>query len=365
MRIDSIIHLLEIFAPPKLQESYDNAGLLTGNREWECTGVVVALDATEAVVLEAKTANCNLVIAHHPIIFNGLKKITGDNYVEQTIIQAIKNDIAIFAIHTNLDNVSHGVNKMIADAIHLNHQRILAPKNGMLNKLHTFVPVEFAATVREAIFKAGGGVIGNYSECSFNIDGTGTFKGNETTDPFVGEPGKQHAENETKIEVIFPLYAGKQIINALKQAHPYQEVAYDIVSLQNEHQYIGAGIVGELPEAISEHDFLCLLKSAFNLKIIRHSPLFNKSVKKIAVCGGSGSFLTRKAIESQADFFVSADFKYHEFFDADGKIVLADIGHWESEQFTIDLIYEHLRHNFPNFAVLKSGKDTNPVRYFI
>lgn len=364
MKIHDIIQLLETKVPLSLQESYDNAGLLTGDAGWECSGILCTLDATEAVVMEARERGCNLVVAHHPIIFGGLKKITGRNYVERTVIASIKNDIAIYAIHTNLDNIIDGVNGRIADKLGLVNRQILAQKPGQLLKLFTFVPVEHAEALRAALFAAGAGHIGEYSETSFNAEGTGTFRGSENTRPFVGEPGKRHEEKEVKIEVILPPYRRSAVLKALFTTHPYEEVAYDLVSLLNDNQYIGSGIVGDLPQPEEETAFLERLKNVFQLKVIRHTPLLGRKARKIAVCGGSGSFLTAQARAAGADFYVTADVKYHEFFDADGRLVIADIGHWESEQYTTDLLFELLQAKFPTFAVLKSGVKTNPVNYF-
>ena len=364
MKIQQITSFLESVAPLSLQESYDNAGLITGNSQWECTGIITTLDATEAVVLEAIEKKCNLIVAHHPIIFGGLRKITGKNYVEQTIITAIKNDIAIYAIHTNLDNVLHGVNAAIADKLGLVNRKILQPKNETLKKLFTFVPVEFAENVRSAIFNAGGGHISNYSECSFNTAGQGTFKPGEGTNPFTGKRGIRHTEDEIKLEMIFPAWQQQSILSAMIAAHPYEEVAYDIIALDNQNQQVGSGLVGELPQPLTETEFLALLKEKFNLSVIRHTPLSGKPVKKIALCGGAGSFLIGAAAATGADFYITGDVKYHEFFDANNRLVIADIGHFESEQFTIDLLFDILSQKFPTFAVLKTGVKTNPVQYF-
>ncbi|MBS1752751.1 MAG: Nif3-like dinuclear metal center hexameric protein [Ferruginibacter sp.] len=365
MKIQEIISFLESVASPSLQESYDNAGLLTGNSNWQCTGIITTLDATEAVVLEAIEKKCNLIIAHHPIIFGGLRKITGKNYVEQTIITALKNDIAIYAIHTNLDNVLHGVNTAIADKLGLINRKVLLAKNDTLKKLFTFVPVNYAEKVRSAIFDAGGGHISNYSECSFNVTGQGTFKPGEGTNPFTGTQGKRHTEDEIKMEMIFPAWKEAEVINAMLAAHPYEEVAYDIISLNNKNQLVGSGLTGDLAQAMSEIEFLKLLKQKFNLSVIRHTLLQNAQVTKIALCGGAGSFLIGAAIASGAQFYITGDIKYHEFFDANNRLVIADIGHYESEQYTIDLLFDILRRKFLNFAVLKTGVKTNPVHYFL
>lgn len=364
MKIGGILNQLELLAPPVLQEGYDNAGLLTGNADWDCTGVLCTLDCTEAIVQEAIKKKCNLIVAHHPIIFGGLKKITGKNYVEKVVIAAIKNDIAIYATHTNLDNVIEGVNSKMADRLGLINRSVLFPKEAILKKLFVFVPVAHANQVREAIFAAGGGRIGKYSECSFDVQGTGTYKAGEGTNPFAGKPGERHNEPETKIEILFPGYLEKVIIQAMKQAHPYEEVAFDIINLTNSHAGIGSGLLGYLQEPLSENSFLGKLKEQFCLKVVRHTALTGKPIRKVAVCGGAGSFLISKALASEADVFVTADMKYHEFFDANDRLLICDIGHYESEQFTINLLADILQQKFPTFAVLKPDTQTNPVYYY-
>ena len=365
MIIAQVIQYLENIAPPALQESYDNAGLLTGNAEWACTGIITALDATEEVVLEAIEKKCNLIVAHHPIIFSGLKKITGKNYVEKAVIAAIKNDIAIYAIHTNLDNVMNGVNGKMANKLGLINRQILQPKNGQLKKIITFVPAAQADQVRQAMFDAGCGHIGNYSQCSFNSEGEGTFKAGGNANPFAGKPGLLHTENEIKIETIFPSWLQGAVLQALEKAHPYEAAAYDIIALDNQHGQTGAGLTGELKEPMNETDFLQYLKKAFNLPLIRHTPLINKMVSKVALCGGAGSFLIGAATTAGADFYITGDVKYHEFFDANKKLVVADIGHYESEQFTIELLFDILKEKYITFAVLKTTVITNPVNYFV
>jgi len=363
MTISAITGILEKIAPPALQEDYDNAGLITGNHGWECTGAIIALDATEDIVQEAIDKKCNLVIAHHPIVFRGLKKINGKNYVERAIIKAIKNDIAIYAIHTNLDNIIDGVNGKIADKLELVNRRILSPKKNLLQKLAVFVPVNDREKLLDALFAAGAGDISNYSECSFSTAGDGTFKAGQGANPVLGTIGKRHTEKETKIEVIFPVWMEEKIINAMKASHPYEEVAFDIYQLTNNYGQTGSGLIGELEKAMEEQAFLHNIKKIFNIPVVRHTALLGRKVKKIALCGGAGSFLTAAAMQAGADMYITADIKYHEFFDADKKLVLADIGHYESEQFTIDLLFDLLRQNFPNFAVLKTGVQTNPVHY--
>lgn len=365
MKISEICNAIELWAPPALQESYDNSKLLCGNAATDCTGVVTTLDCTEAVVQEAIDKGCNFIVAHHPIVFSGLKSLTGRTYVERTLIKAIKHDVAIYAVHTNLDNVHTGVNAKIAEQLGLINTEILLPKKGFLKKLFTFCPRVAAEEVRRALFSAGAGSIGDYDNCSFNMDGTGTFRGNENSNPYVGEQGKDHAEPETKIEVIFPAYLENNVVRSLVQAHPYEEAAYDIVSIDNAHPRIGSGMIGELPDAMGAMDFLRHVKEKMQTPCIRHTELVKDQVKTVAVCGGSGRFLLPNAIGKGADFFITADFKYHEFFDADGKITVADIGHFESEQFTKELLAGFLAEKFSTFAVHLSEVNTNPVHYFL
>jgi dinuclear metal center YbgI/SA1388 family protein len=365
MIIAEIISFLESIAAPGLQESYDNSGLLLGKESWDCSGVLVSLDTTQDVVAEAVKKKCNLIISHHPVIFSGLKKIKGNNWLEQTVITAIKQDIAVYAIHTNLDNVLHGVNSGIADKLGLINRRVLAPRAGTMEKIFVYVPLGHAEAVRNAIFMAGAGHIGNYSECSFSAEGVGTFKAEDGAHPFAGKPGIRHSEPEFRIEVVFPKAKRKQILESMIKAHPYEEVAYDIISLANPEPEIGSGMIAELAEPTSETRFLDLLKAVFNIPAIRHSPLTGRMLRKIALCGGAGSFLIPNAIDAGADFYITADLKYHEFFQADGRLVLADIGHFESEQFTVDLLIDILSKKYPTFAVQKSTGTTNPVHYFL
>ncbi|GDX51346.1 GTP cyclohydrolase 1 type 2 [Bacteroidota bacterium] len=364
MKLNEIIKVLEQFAPLQLQESYDNAGLITGNPEMEIKAALLTLDSTEEVIDEAIANNCNLIIAHHPIVFSGLKKINGKNYVERVIIKAIKNDIAIYAAHTNFDNVRAGVNKIIADKLGLINTKILSPKKNLLKKLFTFVPGEHAEAVRNALFSAGAGHIGNYSECSFNAEGFGTFNAGEGTNPFVGNHGIRHREEEIKVEVILPLWKEKQVVKALFDSHPYEEVAYDIVPLDNIYQDVGAGLIGELAVAMDEINFLKHIQKTMQTTMIRHTNFLNKKITRVAVCGGAGSFLLNDAINSGAQAFITADYKYHQFFDADGKVLICDIGHYESEQFTPLIFAQLLNEYLPTFATLFSKTNSNPIKYF-
>lgn len=350
-------------APPAFQESYDNSGLITGNAGMEITGTIVALDCIEAVVDEAIANHCNLIVAHHPIVFSGLKKLNGKNYVERVIIKAIKNDIAIYAIHTNLDNVHTGVNAKIAEKLGLQKTRILSPKTGLLRKLVTYCPADAAEKVRQALWEAGAGVIGNYDSTSFNVAGTGTYRGNEASNPVIGEKGKFMREPEERIETIYPSHLAGKVLAALRASHPYEEIAYDQFPLDNAWQQVGSGMIGELEKTVPVMDFLRGLKKVMKAEVVRFTPVEGKMVQKVAVCGGSGSFLLRDAMRAGADVFVTADFKYHQFFDGEGRIVIADIGHFETEQFTIELLTDRLKQKFPTFAVRQTAIHTNPITY--
>lgn len=363
MTIGAITTHLEAYAPRAYQESYDNTGLLTGSATWEARQALVTLDCTEAVVDEAIREGANLIIAHHPIIFKGVKSLTGRNYVERTLIKAIKHDIAIYAIHTNLDNVAKGVSHRMAAAIGLKNVRILRPLSQSLQKLTTFVPPADTERVLAALHQAGAGRIGNYSACSFRVEGTGTFLPGESAMPTVGQRGQLESVTEHRVEVLFPAAAQHAVMAALRRAHPYEEVAFYIHNLENENQDAGSGVIGELDRETSTLEVLGNLKAAFKTGCVRHTAILKPRVKTIAMCGGAGSFLLPRAIQAGADLFVSADFKYHEFFDADGLITIADIGHYESEQYTKDLLAEVLREKFPTFAVNFSKTITNPISY--
>ena len=364
MKIKEITNFLENLAPLSSQENYDNSGLLVGAPDDEITGVLISLDCIEATVQEAIDKSCNLIISHHPIIFGGLKKLNGKNYVERTVIKAIQNKIALYAIHTNLDNYKLGVNHKMATLLNLQNTRILAPVSNKLMKINAFVPEENKESVLKAMYNAGAGHIGNYSECSFSSDGFGTYLPNEEANPYKGVQHILSKEKEWKIEVILPIHAQQKVISALKNAHPYEEVAYEIYSITNQNQDEGAGRIGDLENAMEEREFLKLLKKTFNCDIIRHTALQNKPIKKIALCGGSGSFLLKEAKQLGADIFITGDFKYHEFFDADNEIIIADIGHFESEQFTTNLLGELITKKMPKFAVHLTGINTNPIKYF-
>lgn len=364
MTINNVTHILEEFAPLSYAEEFDNVGLLIGNASAELTGILVTLDTLENVVDEAIAKQCNLIVSFHPIIFGGLKKITGRNYVERVVIKAISNNIAIYAIHTALDNAPNGVNAKICEILGLQNTKVLIPQKNTLKKMTTYVPKENFETLRNALFTAGAGKIGNYSNCSFSIEGKGTFKADQNANPTKGTIGETHTEQELLLSCVFSKEHEHGLITALVENHPYEEVAYEILTLDNTNPHIGLGMLGTLEKELSEADFLSKIKEKMKTPVVRHSTLLNKPVKKIAVLGGSGSFAIGAAKGAGADVFITADLKYHQFYEAENQLLLADIGHYETEQFTKNLLVDYLTKKIPNFAIHLSESITNPINYF-
>ena len=363
MKIKEIVSALERFAPLPLQDGFDNAGLQIGLTDAETTGALLCIDVTEAVLDEAIASGCNLIISHHPLIFKGYKSITGKDYVERCILKAIKNDIVIYSAHTNLDNVPGGVNFKIAEKIGLKNVRILDPKESSLIKLVTFVPSAQAEEVRNALFTAGCGCIGNYDSCSYNTEGEGTFRAQEGSHPFCGTVGELHRETEVRIETILPEYKKGEVIRALLSKHPYEEPAYDLYPLHNSWAQVGSGIVGELEEPESELEFLKRIKKIFEVGCLKHNKLTGRLIQKVSLCGGAGAFLIPQAVRSGADVFITGEIKYHDYFGRETDILLAEIGHYESEQYTKEIFYSIIRDLFPNFALQFSKVNTNPIKY--
>lgn len=364
LSIAEITSELETFAPLSLQEKYDNSGLLIGNKSTQIKKALLSLDCTEAVVDEAIKQGAGLIIAHHPIIFDGLKSLTGKNYIEKVVVKAIQQNIAIYACHTNLDNVKNGVNHKIAEKLGLQNLHILQPSSEKLFHIYVYTPTSHVFKVRNALFEAGAGEIGNYNNCSFSSNGIGTFKPNENASPFIGKNNQLEEVQEQKIEVIVSQDKVNAVLSAMQKAHPYEEIAFGSLPLANHHPDIGSGMIGKLKKPLNETEFLKLLKKQFKTQSIRHTSLLGKSIENVAICGGSGSFLLQNAIRLGADAFVTSDFKYHQFFDTEGKILLADIGHYESEQFTPEIFYAILSKKFPNFAFHLSSVNTNPIHYY-
>ena len=363
VKIKDIANALEMFAPLPLQEGFDNSGLQIGLTEAEVTGVLLCLDVTEKVVDEAVASGCNLIVSHHPLIFSPLKRITGSNYVERCVLKALANGIAIYASHTNMDSVPGGVNYRIAEKLGLQNVRILAPKGDALLKLSVYVPLAQADMVREALFAAGCGNIGNYGSCSYNVEGYGTFKASEGCNPFCGEIGELHKENEVRIDTVLPAYLKNKVISALLKVHPYEEPAYDLYPLKNSWGSVGLGVVGDLPAECDESDFLAEVKEKFAVGSVRHTSLSGNKVKRVALCGGSGASFADAAISAGAQVYITGEARYHDLFNYDRKILFAVIGHYESEQFTMDVFNDIIRGAYPDLKVIKTSINTNPINY--
>ncbi len=365
MQLAKIINHLETLAPPVYQEGYDNSGLQVGLPGTEISGILVALDVTEALLEEAESRNCNLIVTHHPLLFKGLKRISDGTAIERIVWKAIQKNIALYAIHTNLDNMAHGVNRMLAQKLGLENTRILIPQKDTLRKLQVYVPQKDAPQLLEALFNAGAGQVGEYSECSYQVSGKGTFRPSENADPTIGKAGGGREEvAEIKVQVLVPKHRERPVLEAMFAAHPYEEVAYDLLHLANENPHQGIGMIGDLPGAEAVPVFLQRIKHALHTGCIRYTEPTKKEIRKVAVCGGSGAGFLSAALRAGADAYVTADFKYHEFFDGEGRILIADVGHWESEQYTTELLVSYLKEKLPNFAVHSAGSITNPVRYY-
>lgn len=363
MRIEKIIDVIEEWAPPAYAEDFDNVGLIIGDAHRDCKGVLVTHDTLENVVDECISKNLNLIVSFHPIIFSGLKKLTQSTYVERVVSKAIKNDICVYAIHTALDNHRYGVSHALAENLGLLNIKVLSPKKNAIRKLITYAPKDKVSLLMENLHKAGAGSIGNYDECSFTSTGTGTFKGNQKSNPKLGERGKKTVTDEVQINLIFEFHKQTEILQALFKFHPYEEVAYEVFKLKNENQNIGMGSIGDLEKEMDEEEFISTIQKKLNIEMIRHSKKNGKKIKKVAVLGGSGSFAISSAISSNADALITADLKYHDFFQAEDKILLIDAGHYETEQFTKKLIHDYLNKKLPNFAIVLSESITNPVNY--
>ena len=362
-RARDIIKAIEEFAPLPLQEEFDNSGVQVGDVNQPVTGALLCLDITEEVIDEALELECNLIISHHPLAFKPFKSLTGSSYIERCMMKACKHDLVIYSAHTNLDNAAGGVSFRMAEMIGLQNVRVLSPQRNSLLKLVTYVPKTHAEIVRNALFNAGAGCIGNYDACSFSVEGEGSFRATEGCNPYCGEIGDLHLEKEIKIEMILPAFKKSALIRVLLSVHPYEEPAFDFYPLANSWNQVGSGITGVLPEEEDELSFLQRIKYIFRVPCIHHSPLHNKKIKEVALCGGSGAFLLPEAISYGADVFITGEAKYNDFYNVENRILLATIGHYESEVCTKDIFYDLLTKKFPTFAVHFSNVNSNPVKY--
>lgn len=364
MKLTEIIQIIEKEIPVQLQESYDNNGLQLGDANSEILKALISLDLTMDVLIEAKSENCNLIITHHPPIFSAVKTIESNDVLGAMIYFAIKNDIAIYSMHTSFDKYKYGVSYALAEKLLIKNIKVLSPEKNVLRKLITFCPKIQSEALRKALFSAGAGHIGEYDSCSFNTIGEGTFRALEKANPFVGAKGDLHIEQEVKIETIFPFWKQNAVIKALLAHHPYEEVAYDIYLLENRLENSGLGMLGNLEKELEKEDFLSFVKGKLKIESLRFNNSFKGKIKKLALCGGAGSSLIREAISSGADAYITADLKYHEFQAASSDILLIDAGHYETEIFALNAIKSLLSEKLPKFATRISETKTNFVSYF-
>ncbi len=364
-KLHQIIQLIENFAPKSYQESYDNSGLLVGEMSSEINGALLCLDITEEIIDEAVERNCNLIISHHPLVFKAIKRFSKDTYINRCLHKAIKNDIALYCCHTNIDSVRGGVSFKIAERLNLKNPKVLSPIQNDFVKLVVFAPVENYVEVADAMCEMGGGAIGNYDNCSFACDGIGTFRGNTASNPAIGNVGEITSVNERRIEVIIPRHKVVAAMQKVRSVHPYEEVGYDVYPLINSNPDVGLGVVGTLEKPMSTTDFLSFVAQRLDCKVIRHSQIIKNEISKVALCGGSGSEFVSKAISQKADIYLTADFKYHDFFVEKNLITIADIGHFEGEKYTLGIFYDIISKKMPNFAIHCTNKEQNPINYFI
>ncbi len=365
MQIKTLLQILDNWAPFSYQEDYDNSGLLIGSKDAEVTGVLVSLDLTPQIVEEAVSLGANTIISHHPILFRGLKRITdADDIVQQCVVDCIKKDINVISLHTNLDNVHNGVNAKIAEILEVKNNRILAPKSHTMSKLSYFVPKKNHEAVKQALYHAGAGTQGNYAECSFSTEGTGTFTPLEGSNPYLGKLGQPTSTPELKVEMVFESQLQSQLVSTLQEVHPYETVAYDVLPLYNTNPQVGSGMIGELETPLPFADFMERIKERFHMPYLRHTAVVQDPIQKIAFCGGAGSFLIPVAKAHGADVYLTGDMKYHDFFTSDNKITLVDMGHYEMEQYTSQLIVDYMSQKNLTFAVHLTQNHTNPIKYF-
>ena len=363
MKLKELVSFLDTAIPVSFQESYDNSGLQLGDPETDISRALLTLEINARVMDEAIRENCDVIISHHPLIFDGLKKITGRTTTEKLVRTALQKGIAVYSAHTNLDAVQGGVSWRLAGKLQLSGIRVLSPLSHRVMKLVTFVPTDHSTAVRDAVFSAGAGVIGKYDNCSFSLEGKGSFRAGEGSNPFRGETGSVHSEDEVRFETIFYSHLKDKVLRALMDSHPYEEVAYDLYLLENENIDAGLGCVGNLSQELEENKFLGFVAETLEAQGLRYSELTGRKIKKVALCGGSGAFLLKEAISSGADAFITADIKYHTFQEAAGRILLVDAGHYESEKFSAEILYDLIIKKFPTFALRFSEINTNPINY--
>ena len=366
MTVRGIQEIMEAWAPLDIAWERDNPGLQAGDTGRRVRGILVALDVTEPVVKEAKGAGANLIVSHHPLLFRPLRSLTTRSGTERTLTALARGGIALYSAHTNLDFTRGGTSFALAEALGLATEGFLTSSFRTESKIVTFVPPSHADSVAAAMAGAGAGVIGAYDGCSFRTEGTGTFRGGKGTHPAVGKAGVPEHAREIRLEMVAPRRAVHTVVDALKGAHPYEEVAFDVYPLDNTSGAYGMGALGTLPRAVPLADFLGRVRRALRTRSLRWSGDPRSRVRRVAVCGGSGSELLPQAIAAGADAFVTADVRYHTFQEAGTEITLVDAGHFETEFPVVAAVVDRLRGEIrargARIPVRASSQATNPVR---
>ena len=363
MIIEELTTFIEDKFPLSQQESYDNCGLIVGDPKKTVKKVLLALDCTEQVIKEAKLKKADVIITHHPLMFSSINKLTANDYEGSLIIKLIKSDIALYAVHTNLDNSINGINKYLALKLGLKNLQILVGKEKTFKKIITFVPKAYSQKVITALSAAKAGNIGLYSHCAFVTEGSGCFKPEKGAKPFLGELSKINQVEEVKLEMVFASENQKMIENSLKKAHPYEQPAFDIIELANPNPDIGAGIYGDLPAQINTAEFLKLVKTKLNLSYIRQSNSAKKFISKVAICSGAGFFVFEQAKRLNVDALVTSEIKHHEFLAAENNILLCDIDHHEGEIAAVNILDQILQ-KLENIDTLISKHNLSPAQIF-
>ena len=365
---NEIIKYLEDWAPKGIAWEKDNVGLQVGDPKIKIRNIILSLDLNEEVVDSAIKENCNLIITHHPLLFYPLKDLDFSKSKKAIMIEKmIKNDITLYSAHTNLDFTKHGVSYQLAKRLSLRNIKFLKNLSNNQVKLSVFVPLAHLDKVSDAIYQAGGGIIGEYSNCSFRTSGKGTFSGSVQSNPSIGKKGVVETVEEVKLEVLVDQWKLSHVISSIKIAHPYEEIAYDVYPLLKENVNYGIGAIGELNKQMIPGEFLKLVSSKLNVPAFRYTKNGRKKIKTVAVCGGSCSELIDEAMKQKADAFITADLKYHSFQDAEGNILLIDAGHYETEVPVLDEIkhrLEKLLIKNKKIRVLKFRGSTNPVVFY-
>lgn len=358
---------MERWAPLALASERDNSGLQIGSGQQRVTKILVTLDLNSNVIDEAHQKKADLIISHHPLLFHALRSVNPDEHIGSIVTSCVKYGIAIYSAHTNLDFTQNGVSTTLALKLGLSRIEPLMKNQRVSKKIVVFVPHDYIDRVRHAMMEAGAGTIGNYTDCSFAAHGIGTFKPTPNATPFIGTIGKLERVNEARLEMLSPSWKLEAVIAAMKRAHPYEEIAYDIYNRVNTEADYGVGAIGTLSHPMKPRQFLTHVADTLRIPSLRYSGNPQQMISVVAVCGGSGSDLLSTAAQHGADAFVTADISYHRFMEKHHSILFIDAGHYETEVPVVPIICKYLKQNLTDstIEVIKSKTMKNNVQYFI